>query len=100
MPVVVGVPEIRQASAARPFRPFDLHLADGRDFRYRAFISYSHSDEKWARWLHRALETYGIPKRLIGQKTEMGPVPAKLGSPLKRNPGSNRYCVRSARTSA
>ena len=22
-------------------------------FKYRAFISYSHSDEKWARWLHR-----------------------------------------------
>ena len=30
-------------------------------FKYRAFISYSHSDEKWARWLHRGLETYRMP---------------------------------------
>lgn len=50
----------------------------GEQFRYRAFISYSHADEKWARWLHRGLETYRIPKRLVGQKTEFGPVPAKL----------------------
>jgi hypothetical protein len=27
-------------------------------FKYRAFISYSHADEKWAMWLHKALETY------------------------------------------
>lgn len=47
-------------------------------FRYRAFISYSHADEKWARWLHRSLETYRIPKHLVGQSTEFGPVPAKL----------------------
>lgn len=47
-------------------------------YKYRAFISYSHADEKWARWLHRSLETYRIPKRLIGQKTEFGAVPAKL----------------------
>jgi tetratricopeptide (TPR) repeat protein len=47
-------------------------------FKYRAFISYSHADEKWARWLHRSLETYRIPKHLIGQKTPMGSVPRKL----------------------
>jgi eukaryotic-like serine/threonine-protein kinase len=29
---------------------------------YRAFISYSHSDEHWARWLQRALEKYKLPK--------------------------------------
>lgn len=34
------------------------------DFKYWAFISYSHRDEAWARWLHRALETYRIPKQL------------------------------------
>jgi len=34
------------------------------DFRYHAFISYSHADEAWARWLHRAIETYRIPARL------------------------------------
>ena len=35
--------------------------------RYRAFISYSHADERWARWLHRRLETYSIPKRIVAQ---------------------------------
>lgn len=29
---------------------------------YKAFISYSHSDEQWARWLQRALEKYKLPK--------------------------------------
>jgi len=28
---------------------------------YRAFISYSHRDAKWAKWLHRALEQYHVP---------------------------------------
>jgi tetratricopeptide (TPR) repeat protein len=28
---------------------------------YRAFISYSHSDADWARWLHARLETYRLP---------------------------------------
>src|SRR6476469_1579624 len=26
--------------------------------KYRAFISYSHADTNWAKWLHRALETF------------------------------------------
>jgi eukaryotic-like serine/threonine-protein kinase len=29
---------------------------------YKAFISYSHSDERWAKWLQRALEKYKLPK--------------------------------------
>ncbi|HET7202674.1 MAG TPA: toll/interleukin-1 receptor domain-containing protein [Steroidobacteraceae bacterium] len=47
-------------------------------FRYRAFISYSHADEQWAQWLHRSLETYKLPKRLVGKETPFGPVPARL----------------------
>ena len=35
------------------------------EFRYRAFISYSHQDKSWAGGLHKALETYAIPKRLL-----------------------------------
>jgi tetratricopeptide (TPR) repeat protein len=46
--------------------------------RYRAFISYSHSDESWAKWLHRALETYRVPKRLVGRQTAFGAVPERL----------------------
>jgi eukaryotic-like serine/threonine-protein kinase len=33
-------------------------------FRYSAFVSYSHGDERWARWLQKALETYRVPSHL------------------------------------
>lgn len=46
--------------------------------RYRAFISYSHEDEAWAAWLHRALESYRIPKHLVGRPGRHGPVPRRL----------------------
>src|SRR5262245_20301448 len=49
-----------------------------RTFKYRAFISYSHGDEKWARWLHRGLETYRLPKRIVGRETGFGHVPARF----------------------
>src|SRR4051812_6322427 len=39
-------------------------------FRYDAFISYRHlePDRRWAKWLHRALETYRVPRRLVVQQ--------------------------------
>ncbi len=37
-------------------------------FRYSAFISYSHRDERWARWLQTALETYRVPSHLAHQE--------------------------------
>jgi tetratricopeptide (TPR) repeat protein len=47
--------------------------------QYKAFISYSWSDKKWAGWLHHALETYHTPKELVGQPaTNGGDVPARL----------------------
>ncbi len=46
--------------------------------RYSAFISYSHADTAVARWLHRALETYRLPKGLVGMDSPFGPVPARL----------------------
>jgi tetratricopeptide (TPR) repeat protein len=46
--------------------------------RYFAFISYSHQDERWADWLHKSLETYRVPKRLVGQATGAGVVPPRL----------------------
>ncbi len=30
--------------------------------RYRAFISYSHADSRFAQWLHRKLEAFRLPK--------------------------------------
>lgn len=47
--------------------------------RYRAFISYSHADEKWARWLLKRLESYRVPAKLVGTPGRDGPIPAKLG---------------------
>ena len=35
-------------------------------YRYWAFISYSHADTQWASWLHKSLETYRVPKPLVG----------------------------------
>jgi len=46
--------------------------------RYVAFISYSHQDNSWAEWLHRALESYRVPRRLVGRKTAAGIVPRRL----------------------
>lgn len=48
------------------------------DFRYKAFISYTHRDETWARWLQHALEAYRIPKRLVGTDGEFGHIPKRL----------------------
>jgi len=45
---------------------------------YRAFISYSHADKAVAHRLHRALEHFRVPKRLIGRETPIGPVPHRI----------------------
>ncbi|MBS3961250.1 MAG: toll/interleukin-1 receptor domain-containing protein [Sandarakinorhabdus sp.] len=50
---------------------------------YRAFISYSHADRACAEWLHRALENYRIPSKLVGDETPLGVVPARLGRIFK-----------------
>jgi tetratricopeptide (TPR) repeat protein len=52
--------------------------------KFRAFISYSHADKASADWLHRALESYRLPPRLLGQQTTVGEVPAKL-TPIFRD---------------
>lgn len=49
-----------------------------RKFHYKAFISYKHDDAVWARKIHRYLETYSIPRRLVGKKTQNGIVPKTL----------------------
>jgi tetratricopeptide (TPR) repeat protein len=52
--------------------------------RYTAFLSYSHKDAATARWLHRRLETYRIPRRLAGTIGERGAVPVRL-TPIFRD---------------
>jgi tetratricopeptide (TPR) repeat protein len=46
--------------------------------RYWAFLSYSHDDREQAARLHRALEGYRIPRRLVGRAGPHGPVPPRL----------------------
>jgi len=58
--------------------------APGAGFGYRAFLSYSHQDQSWAQWLHRAIETYRVPSRLVGQPTAAGPIPRRL-APIFRD---------------
>lgn len=48
--------------------------------RYRAFISYSHRDEKVARTLHRRLEAFRIPRALRGERSGTAGVGARLGA--------------------
>jgi tetratricopeptide (TPR) repeat protein len=52
--------------------------------RYRAFISYSHRDRAVTAWLHRALEGYRLPGKLVGAATALGPAPSRL-TPIFRD---------------
>jgi tetratricopeptide (TPR) repeat protein len=45
---------------------------------YRAFISYSHRDKAFAQKLHRQIEGYRIPAKLVGRKTVVGETPRRL----------------------
>ncbi len=47
-------------------------------FKYRAFISYSHKDERWGKWMHRKLESFRVPSQLIGKRTKHGVIPGRL----------------------
>jgi WD40 repeat protein len=53
-------------------------MGDAISFKYRAFLSYSHKDTNWAKWLHNRLEGFGIDKDLVGRDTVMGSVPKRL----------------------
>ncbi|NHA13984.1 toll/interleukin-1 receptor domain-containing protein [Thioalkalivibrio sp. XN279] len=44
-----------------------------------AFISYSHTDERHAAWLQKALERWKVPRRLVGAEGRFGPIPERLG---------------------
>ena len=52
--------------------------------QYAAFISYSHADTAAVRWLHQRIETYRLPRALVGTVSAFGPVPRRL-PPLFRD---------------
>ena len=53
-------------------------MAEYTALKYRVFLSYSHRDAAWGRWLRAALEAYRIDKDLVGRPTPAGPVPKTL----------------------
>ena len=53
-------------------------MAEPVALKYRAFISYSHADTNWAKWLHRALEGFHVDKDLVGRETATGAIPKAL----------------------
>ncbi|MBX3625011.1 MAG: toll/interleukin-1 receptor domain-containing protein [Rhizobacter sp.] len=54
------------------------------EYRYWAFLSYSHHDKAIAKRLQKQLETYRVPKRLVGRETSHGAVPPRV-SPVFRD---------------
>ena len=61
------------------------HNADATNVpKYWAFLSYSHHDKLIAKRLQKQLETYRVPRRLVGRETTHGPVPARV-SPVFRD---------------
>ncbi|NYT74097.1 hypothetical protein HZU72_16920 [Halomonas sp. QX-2] len=47
-------------------------------YRYWAFISYSSKDARIGEKLHRQLETYRVPRDLVGRPGRDEPVPRRL----------------------
>lgn len=61
-----------------------MESGQGNGTRYRAFLSYNHKDRQQARWLHRRLESYRMPRRLVGREGARGIVPSRL-TPIFRD---------------
>jgi len=70
----VSVPPSPPDAAARDAAP-----AAVASTRYSAFISYCHRDDKVTAWLHRAIETYRVPRAIVGHPSSSGPIPRRLG---------------------
>jgi formylglycine-generating enzyme required for sulfatase activity len=48
------------------------------EYRYLAFISYSHANEDWGKWIQKSLETFRVPSKLAGKSNEYGKTPEKV----------------------
>jgi len=70
-------------AAARSADAFTAGNGSGT-LRFRAFISYSHADESAASKLHHWLETYSLPRNIVGKPTLKGVVPRRL-NPIFRD---------------
>ena len=78
--------------------------------QYWAFISYSHQDREWGDWVHQKLETFKVPKGMIGSDSrgdgliprrlfpifrdrEELPTSADLGTQINTALANSRYLV-------
>jgi hypothetical protein len=71
-------PSVERAGDEEPAHATTPPPTANSDYKYWAFISYSHSDEQWAQWLHKELETYRVPRRLVGRRNAFGEVPRRI----------------------
>jgi WD40 repeat protein len=46
--------------------------------KYWTFVSYSHHDREWGEWLQKSLETYRVPRKLVGRASQDGTIPRRL----------------------
>ena len=73
----------RLARVSQSERPREARTAAAvpapQTLRYFAFLSYSHQDERLARWLHDSLERFRVPRSLAGRITANGVIPSRLG---------------------
>jgi hypothetical protein len=53
-------------------------MSEPASLKYRAFVSYSHQDTTWAKWLQRGPEGFKIDKDLAGRETARGTIPESL----------------------
>ena len=65
---LVDTPRLSPPPAEVP----DGGKAKAESYRYWAFISYSHKDSSWAARIHKRLETWRVPKNLVGRVTSAG----------------------------
>jgi hypothetical protein len=59
--------------------------------RHLAYVSYAPEDNRapgrpWADWVKETLETFPVPRNLVGRPTPVGPIPARLSPVLKAEP--------------
>lgn len=80
MPKVARVPEWDRVPSDEP----GPRAATVHPLKYYAFLSYSHSDEPTANWLHDALERFRTPAPLAGRLTNNGIIPRRL-TPIFRD---------------
>jgi tetratricopeptide (TPR) repeat protein len=80
MPRVARVSESDRVRGDEP----GPRAANAHALKYYAFLSYAHSDEATADWLHEALERFRTPSALAGRLTANGVIPRRL-TPIFRD---------------